>query len=69
MTKVVLWPGCDPFSHESLPTLALVYNLLFKAAAEALLTIGADPKHLGARLGLTAVLHTWGSAMTQYQHA
>ena len=37
---------------------ALVYDLLFKAAAEALLTIGADPKHLGARLGLTAVLHT-----------
>ncbi len=48
---------------------ALVYDLLFKATAEALLTIGADPKHLGARLGLTAVLHTWGSAMTQYQHA
>ncbi len=45
---------------------ALVYTLLFKAAAETLLTIGADPKHLGARLGLVAVLHTWGSAMTQH---
>ncbi len=48
---------------------AVVYDLLFKAAAEVLLTIGADPKHLGARLGLTAVLHTWGSAMTQHQHS
>ncbi len=47
---------------------ALVYDLLFKAAAETLLTIGADPKHLGARLGLTAVLHTWGSAMTHHPH-
>ena len=47
---------------------ALVYDLLFKAAAEALLSIGADPKHLGARLGLTAVLHTWGSAMTHHPH-
>jgi hypothetical protein len=47
---------------------ALVYDLLFKAAADTLLTIGADPKHLGARLGLTAVLHTWGSAMTHHPH-
>jgi hypothetical protein len=47
---------------------ALVYGLLFKAAADALLTIGADPKHLGARLGVTAVLHTWGSAMTHHPH-
>ncbi len=48
---------------------ALVYDLLFKATAETLRTIAADPKHLGARIGFTAVLHTWGSAMTQYQHA
>ena len=47
---------------------AIVYNLLFKAAAETLLTIGADPKHLGALLGLIAVLHTWGSAMTHHPH-
>ncbi len=47
---------------------ALVYDLLFKAAAETLLTIGADPKHLGAHLGFTAVLHTWGSAMTHHPH-
>ena len=43
---------------------AVVYDLLFKTAAETLTTIAADPKHLGARVGLTAVLHTWGSALT-----
>ncbi|HMJ97969.1 MAG TPA: IS91 family transposase [Reyranella sp.] len=47
---------------------ALVYDLLFKAASEAMLTIAADPKHLGARIGITAVLHTWGSAMTHHPH-
>src|SRR5204862_2246347 len=47
---------------------AAVYGLLFRAAAETLLTIAADPKHLGARLGATAVLHTWGSAMTHHPH-
>ena len=41
---------------------AVIYDLLFKAAAETLLTLAADPKHLGARIGFTAVLHTWGSA-------
>src|SRR6266851_799232 len=43
---------------------AVVYDLLFRAAAETLLTIAADPRHLGALIGFTAVLHTWGSAMT-----
>src|SRR5271163_4346057 len=47
---------------------AVVYGILFKAASEALLTIAADPRHLGARIGLTAVLHTWGSAMTHHPH-
>jgi hypothetical protein len=47
---------------------AVVYDLLFKASAEALLTIAADPKHLGARIGMTSVLHTWGSAMTHHPH-
>jgi hypothetical protein len=46
----------------------VIYNLLFKAAAETLQTIAADPRHLGARIGLTAVLHTWGSAMTHHPH-
>jgi hypothetical protein len=45
-----------------------VYGLLFKAASETMLTIAADPKHLGARIGMTAVLHTWGSALTHHPH-
>jgi Transposase zinc-binding domain len=44
---------------------AVVYDLLFQAASETMLRIAADPKHLGARIGITAVLHTWGSALTQ----
>jgi len=47
---------------------AALYDLLFKAASETMLTIAADPKHLGARIGITAVLHTWGSAMTHHPH-
>lgn len=46
----------------------LVYDLLFKAASQTMLTIAADPRHLGARIGITAVLHTWGSAMTHHPH-
>ncbi len=47
---------------------AVIYDLLFKASAETVLTIAADAKHLGARLGVTSVLHTWGSAMTHHPH-
>jgi Putative transposase/Transposase zinc-binding domain len=47
---------------------AVIYDLLFKASAETLLTIAADPKRLGVRIGLTSVLHTWGSAMTHHPH-
>jgi len=47
---------------------AEVYGLLFKVASETMLTIAADPKHLGARIGVTAVLHTWGSALTHHPH-
>jgi hypothetical protein len=47
---------------------AVIYDLLFRASAESMLTIAADPKHLGARIGVTAVLHTWGSAMTHHPH-
>lgn len=45
-----------------------VYGLLFKASAETVMTIAADPKRLGARIGMTSVLHTWGSAMTHHPH-
>jgi len=47
---------------------AVIYDLLFRASAETMVTIAADPKHLGARSGITAVLHTWGSAMTHHPH-
>src|SRR5256886_12696559 len=47
---------------------AVVYDLLFKASSETMLTIAADPKHLGARVGITSVLHSWGSAMTHHPH-
>jgi hypothetical protein len=47
---------------------AVIYDLLFKASAETVLTIAADPKHLGARVGITCVLHTWGSTMTHHPH-
>ena len=47
---------------------ALMYDLLFKAASQTMLTIAADPKHLGVRIGITAVLHSWGSAMTYHPH-
>jgi Phage integrase, N-terminal SAM-like domain len=43
----------------------IVYDLLFRAASETMMMIAADPKHLGAHIGITAVLHTWGSAMTE----
>jgi len=54
-----------PIAHQN---KAVVYDLLFRTAAETLLTIAADPKHLGARIGATAVLHSWGSAMTHHPH-
>src|SRR5476651_1875678 len=47
---------------------AVVYDLLFKASSQAVLTIAADPKHLGVKIGFTSVLHTWGSAMTHHPH-
>jgi len=46
----------------------VIYNLLFKASAETMLTIAADPKQLGAKIAITSVLHTWGSAMTHHPH-
>jgi hypothetical protein len=46
----------------------VIYDLLFKASAETTVTIAADPKHLGARIGFMSVLHTWGSALTHHPH-
>src|SRR6202007_1068506 len=47
---------------------AIVFNLLFRTASQTMMTIAADQKYLGARIGITAVLHTWGSAMTHHPH-
>ena len=47
---------------------AVIYDLLFKASAQTMLTIAGDPKRLGVRIGFTSVLHTWGSAMTHHPH-
>jgi Putative transposase/Transposase zinc-binding domain len=60
-------PG--PIADIAYRNKAVVYDLLLKTAAETLITIAADPRHLGARIGLTAVLHTWGSALTHHPHA
>ena len=57
-----------PIADIAYQNKAAVYGILFKAAAETLIAIAADPKHLGARIGLTAVLHTWGSALTHHPH-
>jgi len=47
---------------------AAIYDILFKASAETMITIAADPKHLGARIGVLSVLHTWGSALNHHPH-
>jgi hypothetical protein len=60
-------PG--PIADIAYQNKAVIYDLLLKTAAETLITIAADAKHLGARIGLTAVLHTWGSALTHHPHA
>ena len=68
-----------PYFHVvfTLPVLAgeiafqnkvIVYAILFRSAAETLSTIAADPKHLGAQLGITAVLHTWGQTLQHHPH-
>jgi len=58
-----------PISDIAYQNKAVIYDILFKAAAETLITIAADPKHLGARIGMTSVLHSWGSALTQNPHS
>jgi hypothetical protein len=58
----------QPISELAYYNKSVMYGLLLKAAAKTLLTIGADTKHLGARLGVTFVLHTWGSAMMHHPH-
>jgi len=57
-----------PIADIAYQNKAVIYDILFKAASETLLIIAADPKHLGAQIGVTLVLHTWGSALTHHPH-
>ena len=57
-----------PISAIAYTNKAVIYRLLFEVAAETLSTIAADPRHLGAQIGATLVLHTWGSALTHHPH-
>lgn len=57
-----------PIAAVAYQNKAELYGLLFRTAAETLATIAGDPRHLGARIGFTSVLHTWGSAMTHHPH-
>jgi hypothetical protein len=57
-----------PVSAIAYSNKTVLYRLLFEVAAETLRTIAADPKHLGAQIGATLVLHTWGSALTHHPH-
>jgi len=59
-------PG--PIADIAFQNKRVIYDLLFKASAETMLTIAADKKNLGAKIGITSVLHTWGSAMTHHPH-
>ena len=58
----------SPIADLAYTNKAVIYDILFKASAEATLTIAADRKRLGAKVGITSVLHTWGSAMTHHPH-
>ena len=57
-----------PIAEIAFQNKTVVYNILFKAASETLRTIAADPKHLGAELGLVALLHTWGQNLHHHPH-
>ena len=59
-------PG--PVADIAYQNKSVIYDILFKASAETMLTIAADPKHLGARIGIISVLHSWGSALTHHPH-
>ncbi len=57
-----------PIADIAYTNKAVIYDILFKASAQATITIAADKKRLGAKVGITSVLHTWGSAMTHHPH-
>jgi hypothetical protein len=58
----------DTLAVLALQNARVIYNLLFRAVSQTLLKIAADPKHLGARIGFFAVLHTWGQTLQAHPH-
>jgi hypothetical protein len=58
----------EPVADIALQNKAIAYDILFKAAAETIRIIGADPRHLGGETGMIAVLHTWGQTLTAHPH-
>jgi hypothetical protein len=58
----------EPLAALALQNKRLLYGILFRAAAESLQSIAADPKRLGARIGFFAILHTWGQTLTHHPH-
>jgi hypothetical protein len=64
----VVFTLLGPIADIAYQNKTVIYDLLFKTSAETLITIAADPKHLGARVGITSVLHSWGSALTHHPH-
>ena len=58
----------EPLAQLSLQNKQEIYNLLFRATAETLLTIAADPQHLGAQIGFFCILHSWGQALNAHPH-
>jgi len=64
----VVFTKPDMLNHLTLLNQRIVYNLLFRAGTETLLTLGRDKKHLGARIGILATLHTWGQNLTDHPH-
>ena len=58
----------EPLAHLSLQNKREMYDLLFRATAETLQTIAADPQHLGAQIGFFCILHTWGQTLTAHPH-
>lgn len=58
----------DGLAAIALQNKRILYNLLFRAASQTLLTIAADPKQLGAEIGFTAILHTWGQNLMHHPH-
>ena len=58
----------EPLAKFSLQNKQEIYNLLFRATAETLETIAADPQHLGAQIGFFCILHTWGQTLTAHPH-